>query len=403
MFIRYFVFLLCLFTINTYAQDYYDDYEYGDEYGYGEYGEEYGYDEYADEYGDEYADEYGDDEYGYDEEEPDTSPNYEILQNYTSPFIIDPNDPKLPPNHHISRLKGTVWRSDDTFLKTNSRGVISEHRLYIFFNEDRDAISYQYASIRSRDVPMWPDDSFFISLRPVLRQSDFIPHTEGEFRNEPLRSGDIQYNVNIPAMRNYQYEEVLKKLMSNHKAETNTIINPEINTIINPVTNPEINMVTNSVTNIVTNSVIQITTNFPQHNNDDNNYDYYHNSPHSPSFDDDFPRFNTDEFPSFIDNSFSFESMPTRLLAQELQLEGVGLLDFQYLVNVGEAHKGVFIHKTGDDRFPYKVIILQLDQSGVYLYEHHYDSNSPVVELDTQELKNMKRFQRVRLNREFLY
>ncbi len=388
MFIRYFVFLLCFFTINTYTQDYYyDDYEYGDEYG-DEYADEYGYGKYADEYGydDEYADEY-DDEYGYDEEvEPDTPPNYEILPNYISPFIIDPNDPKLPPNHHISRLKGTVWRSDDTFLKTNSRGVISEHRLYIFFNEDRDAISYQYASIRSGDVPIWPDDSFFISLRPVLRQSDFIPHTEGEFRNEPLRGGDIQYNVNIPAMRNYQYEEALKKLMSSAKIETNTEINPEIN------------IVTNSVTNIVTNSVIQIITNSPHYNNYDNNN--YHNS---PSFDDGFPRFNTDEFPSFIDNSFSFDSMPTRLLAQELRLEGVGLLDFQYLVNVGEAHKGVFVHKTGDDRFPYKVIILQLDQSGVYLYEHHYDSNSPIVELDTQELKNMKRFQRVRLNREFLY
>ncbi|MGL5956971.1 MAG: hypothetical protein ACRC0X_10325 [Brevinema sp.] len=419
--VRFLSFLLiCIIVLTAVHTQDYEEYEYYDEYA-GYYDE--GYSDYYDEYYDEYTEIAEEPTLEIPIEPPITNdlvPNLEeqtvtnifipILQTYRSPIVVDPNDPKLPGNHHLVKLRGMVWRSDGTVLRTNSRGVVSEQRLFIFFDKERDAIAYQYAFDRS--TPMWPEKGSFIPLFPLLWTNDFVPvpSVPDPLSNTNMIQGSIQYIVEPLIMRNYQYEKVLELLMNQAQeritdkrdfdtVHTNTMVTTNVSRRgIIIVTNTTMSVITN-ITRYDFDRIIEVqqsgVTNIIQETNIINK------------------DINTNDEISMIPSSISgiVQSMyllPLKVFAQEV------LLDNQYIETIGGASGGIFIHETGDSDNPYQIIFLSLDE-GMYLYEYNmsspFDVRDSTIQASQQarelyirilnERINMRRFQQVPINKVF--
>ena len=468
------------------------DYEYAEEavdggYEYAEEAVDGGY-EYAEEAVDgeyEYAEEAVDGEYEYEEEtddvvengeeeivdlvtdteEPKAVINVPLYQNYRIPMVVDPKNPKLPANHNLARLRGTIWRGDEVVIRTNARGVLGEYRPFIFFNAKEDAIAYRYVPVGQQKLPEFPRTDNYIVLNPLLKTNNYVPTMAAQA--DPLGNIALDNRIKFvanPLLLNHQsYEAALEKMRlqaeENRKSKDSTTVTTNIGVIAEPAeeevvqaptivncpaqfyvtTNRTITIITNVTQNVIQNETIQVPTipfviqeGTTQVQDIPSMQTMFQGVPEFPEINTpeiqepqeaDF--FSTDQYPSYgmdpeylydayADNQFgSLNFSPLKMVAQNINQ--TDLADDQYVINVGEQNSGIFVHQTDDINVPYKVIFLALDEA-MNLYEYSVDnafdvrdSNSDTSqkarELYLQILEekiNMKKFQRVRVKSSYL-
>ena len=468
------------------------DYEYEEEAGYAEetvagdyeYPEETGDYEYEEEAVDgeyEYAEEAVDgDEYEYTEETevvidgeeeteelvtdaeegPKTVINVPLYQDYRIPMVVDPKNPKLPANHKLTRLRGTIWRGDEVVIRTNARGVLGEYRPFIFFNAKEDAIAYRYVPVNQQKLPEFPRTDNYIALNPLLKTNNYVPVMAAPAN--PLGNVALDNRIKFvanPLLLNHQsYEDALEKMRlqieENNRSKDFTTVTTNIGVVAEPeeevVQAPTIvdcpaqfyvttNRTITIITNVTQTETIQVPTlpfiiqdgatqvqdipsmqtmfqgrsEFPDINTPEIQ------EPQEEDF------FSTDRYPSYdmdpeylydaySDDQFgSLNFFPLKMIAQNMNAPA--LADDQYIINVGEQNSGIFVHQTDNINTPYKVIFLALDEA-MNLYEYSVDnafdvrdSNSDTSqkarELYLQILDekiNMKKFQKVRVKSNYL-
>jgi len=440
------VLFMTLVTPPIIAQEYeYADEEYADgEYEYAD--EEYEYVddeyEYADgeyEYVDgeyEYADgeyEYADGEYEYADEELKTIINIPLYKDYRLPMAVDPKNPKLPANHNLAKLRGTIWRGDDVVIRTNERGVLAEYRPFIFFDANEDSIAYKYVPVGQQKLPEFPRTHNYIVLNPLLKTNNYVPAMVAQAK--PLGTvaldNRIKFVVNPLLLNNQSYEAALEKMRlqaeENRKSKDFTTVTTNIGTIVQEPDPSQLMVITTNrtmtiITNIIQNELIQIQ-DIPSMQRMFNGSSELPIINTSDIQEDDF--FSTDQYPSYTidpenlydayaDNQFgSLNFLPLKMIAQDMNQSD--LADDQYVINVGERNSGIFIHKTDDIKDPYKVIFLALDEA-MNLYEYNTgttfdvrDPNSNVSQKARElyikildEKINMKKFQKVRVKNTYL-
>lgn len=358
-----------------------------------------------------------------------------LFQTYRSPNIVDGTNLTLPGNHRLVRARGSVWRSDNTVLQTNRNGVVSEQRLFIFFDRDRDAISYEFALARERDIPAWPQKSSFIPLLPLLQTNSFIPVPKASINSNERLSNTIRYMIKPEVMKTYDYENALNKLIESQRSDSKDYktIHTNVTFITNKIERPFVVLTNDSVlieTNItsfssettvniesggstntvsIDNSLLSEIDNANNYNDSLNSYQYddvqndtitlppISSLPELPGTGQDDAEYgdytenvdNVDqEYVDYYENySGSDENLdnlydvygqakyiPQRMFAQEISQKTEDEMASKYVVNFGGDNGGVFIHETGDIDNPYRVIFLSLDQ-GIYLYEYNINSS----------------------------
>lgn len=449
--------IMILFMVLVAIPNIAQDYEYGvdaiAEEGY-EYEEEgYEYEEEAIEDG-EYEGEYEYEEEAVEdvEEGPKTIINVPIYKDYRIPMVVDPKNPKLPANHNLAKLRGTIWRGDGIVIRTNSRGVLGEYRPFIFFSAYEDAIAYKYVPVNQQKLPEFPRTDNYIALNPLLKTNNFVPVMA--VQADPLGNVALDNRIKFvanPLLSNHQnYEAALEKMRlqmeENNRSKDFTRVTTNIGVIAEPVeevfvqvpimvnnpvhfyitTNRTITITTNVTQNVIQSEAVQVqdipsmqimfqgVPEFPDMN-----------TPEIPDTEEEVDFFSTDQYPSYsmdpenlydayADNQFgSLEFLPLKMVAQNMNTPDLAY--DQYVINVGEKNGGIFIHKTDNINDPYKVIFLALDEA-MNLYEYNIgntfdvrDSNSDTSQKARElylkildEKINMKKFQKVRVKSSYL-
>ncbi len=378
--VNMFFVLIALISAPIFAQDYYDDYYYNDYYG----------DYYDNDY---YAE--------YTAEEPavvqeTVTPEGErinirvpLFQDYRSPLsIANPANPSLPANNTIARLKGTVWRADKPVLRTNSRNVVSQERVFLFFQTNRDAIAYVYAPAQTHTAPIWPQSGEFFPLIPLVATNVYSPVPRAVLpAPEDVTITNIQYIFEPLELTNYNIEEVWIDLIDDAVYAPSNYQTVHTNTDV--VTNIE-----RSGYYITTNQIMTITTNITQYNLDEvigersmavtnitpvtnsfldvdvNNTNF---DPYAPFSLDELPGLEGRRIPPL--NGVSELSQGLKNAVLNFVAQEIGRSEFYK--NLGGDTGGIFLYETGDIDNPFKIIFLRLD-NGQDLYEYSIDTNIEV-------------------------
>ena len=395
--------------------------------------------EYADEGGEyEYADEGGEYEYAdegeyEDTEEQQTVINVPLYKDYRLPMVVDPKNPKLPTNHHFIKLRGTIWRGDDTVIRTNELGTLAEYRPFIFFDANKDGIAYKYVPVGQQKLPDFPNSYNYVALDPLLETNTYVPamSANAESLGTVALDNRIKFVVNPLLLKNQSYEEALEKMRlqveENNRSKDFTTVNTNVGVVIQEPDPSQMIVITTNrtvtiITNVVPNELIQMqdvpsmqmmfngSLELPEINTSDTEEDDFFSTDQYPSFGMDPENL----YDAYADNQFgSLNFLPLRMIAQDMNQSD--LADDEYVINVGERNGGVFIHKTDDFKDSYKVIFLALDEA-MNLYEYNMKNDFDVRDPDsdpgerTRDLYikilddkiNMKKFQRVRVNNIYL-
>ena len=400
---------------------------------------------------------------GNTEEAPKTIISVPIYQNYRIPMVVDPKNPKLPANHNLARLRGSIWRGEGIVIRTNSRGVLGEYRPFIFFSTQEDAIAYKYVPVGQQKLPDSPRTDKYMALNPLLKTNNFVPVMAPQA--DPLGTvaldNRIQFVANPLSLKNTDYEAALEvmrlQIEENNKSKDFTTVNTNIGVVAQPVvapaptivncpaqfyitTNRTITITTNVTQNVIQNESAQVPTlpfviqeGVTQVQDIPSMQTMFQGVPEFPDMNtpeirdpqDDADFFSTDQYPSYsmdpenlydayADDQFgSLEFLPLKMIAQDMSASD--LADDQYIINVGEKNSGIFIHRTDDINNPYKVIFLALD-GAMNLYEYNIDNTFDVRDSNSDtsqkarelylrildEKINMKKFQRVRAKSSYL-
>ena len=438
-------FYMSLVTIPIISQDY----EYGEEAdaGYGEeadagYGEEAdaGYGEEADAGYEEEADAgYGEEaDAGYGEEADAGNSGSEVgattiikvplYQDYRLPMVVDPKNPKLPANHKLSKLRGTVWRGNEVVIRTNKNGALAEYRPFIFFDTKADAIAYKYLPTGQQKLPDFPRMNNYIVLNPLLQTNNYVPMMATKIdslRNVALDKR-IDFTVNPIILNNQSYVTALEKIKlqeeENNKFKDIITVNTNIteNIVEFKEETPQVETPVEEFS-VTTNRSLSILTNIISSDEVQNISLLEQNTQQESPIEKSEYSFSTDEYPS-QDEYLSQKSgdqlgclqfSPLRMIAQNINQ--VALNPDQYVINVGGDNSGIFVHETGDIINPYKVIFLALDDA-MNLYEYAVENTFDVRDSTSgtsqtarelylrilDEKISMKQFQKVRMNRNYL-
>ena len=410
-------------------------------------GEEYAYEDEIVEADGEYAYEEeaveADGEYAYEEEieeltgdteeAPKTIISVPIYKDYRIPMVVDPKNPKLPANHNLARLRGSIWRGEGIVIRTNGRGVLGEYRPFIFFSANEDAVAYKYVPVGQQKLPNSPRTDNYMALNPLLKTNNFVPVMAPQA--DPLGTVTldkrIQFVANPLSLKNTDYEAALElmrlQIEENNKSKDFTTVNTNIGVIAQPVvapaptivncpaqfyvttnrtitiiTNVTQNVIPNVTTNVTQSEIIQVPTlpfviqeGVTQVQEIPSMQTMFQGVPEFPDLNtpeikapnDEVDFFSTDQYPSYsmdpenlydayADDQFgSLEFLPLKMVAQDMS--DLDLADDQYVINVGEQNSGIFIHKTDSIKDPYKVIFLALD-AAMNLYEYNIDNTFDV-------------------------
>ena len=476
--------IIVLFMILVATPSIAQEYEYEEEAGYADEAYEYteeeaiaGDYEYAEEeavdgeYEYEEEVEYADEAYEYTEEDaeaieqteatvPDTEEasktviNVPLYKDYRIPMVVDPKNPKLPANHNLAKLRGTIWRGDEVVIRTNARGVLGEYRPFIFFNAKEDAIAYRYVPVGQQKLPEFPRTDNYIVLNPLLKTNNYVPvmATKAPALGNVALDNRIKFVAN-PLLSNHQsYEKALEKMRlqveENNRSKDFTTVTTNMGVITQAEEPVEEIVQAPVVVNcpaqfyIITNRTITITTNVTHNDVPQNKPVPVQSIPsmqtmfkggsefpdmNTPEIKDtqveDF--FSTDQYPSYsmdpenlydayADDQFgSLNFFPLKMVAQNMNQ--TDLADDQYIINVGEKNSGIFVHQTDNINAPYKVIFLALDEA-MNLYEYNIDNPFDVRDPNSDtsqkarelylqildEKINMKKFQKVRVKSTYL-
>ncbi|MDK2818752.1 MAG: hypothetical protein KFW21_04815, partial [Spirochaetota bacterium] len=333
-----------------------------------------------------------------------------LYQDYRLPMVVDPKNPKLPANHKISKLRGTVWRGNEVVIRTNKNGALAEYRPFIFFDTKEDAIAYKYLSIDQQKLPDFPRMNNYMVLNPLLQTNNYIPMMA--VKADPLRNialdKRIDFTVNPIVLNNQSYVAALEKIRlqeeENNKSKDIITVNTNImeNIIEFKAETPieEFSVTTNRSLSILTNVISS---------------DETQNMQQKYSLEKSEYSFSTDEYPSQdVGDQLGFlQFSPLYMIAQNINQ--ATLDPDQYVINVGGDNSGIFVHETGDIINPYKVIFLALDDA-MNLYEYTVENTFDVRDSTSgtsqtarelylrilDEKISMKQFQKVRMNRDYL-
>ena len=400
------------------------------------------------------------------EEGPKTIINVPIYKDYRIPMVVDPKNPKLPANHNLSKLRGTIWRGDEVVIRTNSRGVLGEYRPFIFFSANEDAVAYKYVPVNQQKLPDFPRTDNYMVLNPLLETNNFVPVMAA--KADPLGNvaldNRIKFTAN-PLLSNHQnYEAALEKLRlqmeENNRSQDFTTVTTNIGVVQEPELEPEvaapiiinqptqfyittnrtITIITNVTQNVLENEAVQVPTipfiirdGATQVQDIPSMQTMFQGVPEFPNMttpevqapEEEIDFFPTDQYPSYsmdpenlydayAENQFgSLKLLPLKMLAQNIN--NPELADDQYVINVGEKNGGIFIHKTDNINDPYKVIFLTLD-GAMNLYEYNIDNTFDVRDANSDtsqkarelylkildEKINMKKYQKVRVKSSYL-
>ncbi|SFB69762.1 hypothetical protein SAMN02745150_00299 [Brevinema andersonii] len=273
-----------------------------------------------------------------------------VFSGMKSYYAVDPQNPQLPPGHWLLKLRGSVWRSQEQVLSTNSRGVVSAQRLYIFFASDRDAVAFEFAPHAVKAPGSIPVFSDYMELNPLIQTNTYkvqpyqyqylsidSPYTR---QIKPLElSGTFQQTEQIPS----------EALESSKESE-------------------------------------EITEEVAEYDNQSDAYEtqyegqYESQDAYQQEYDDN----QNDYYQEYEEIAFHFEFSEQNFVAQQ------AVLLEQIVVNVGGLQGGIFVHKNKNNKkTPYTVFFLTLEPDG-NLWAYTIKTSFDIRRGDSDAVKNAR-------------
>ncbi len=374
---------------------------------------------------------------------PQTNITIPIFSDYKLPMRINLTNPLLPSMHQFKKLRGTVWRGSERIVRANKRGVLSEQRLFIFFDQDRDAIAYSYATYNSKRIPNTPRREHFIPLFPLLITNSYVPIVSSNLHKVSSAASTNTTNSGLNI--------ILKVEPSLAGANPDGTLLPKTPIVPTPPTlaTPTAPVVPTPVQEIAEEAIYEEGA-YEEDVYEEGTYEegvyeegayeegVYEEGAYEEEYEgeeeayaeyDDFV--NPDElynaYEEELGETASLKRRPLRFFAQnvipvttqpttnKIVTNLFSTLTNQYVINVGGNDSGIFIHETKNPRNPFKVIFLHLDK-GMTLYEYNLDNSFDVRDGQSQtsirarelylnilgQKINMKKFQRMYIPTDYI-
>lgn len=412
-----FLLQVCIMVNVFYAQDEYEQEAYPEE----SYAEETYSEEYSDEYSQEQQTEYENQNDENSVSDPqmiseetniqntntvsstNTNPSEEIitkqtlilpiLEDYKPAITVNPENPQLPDNNQIKKLRGSIWKGNKKILMTNNNGVVSQQRAYLFFATNEDAIAYQYAPYSSQNMPFAPRPSDYIPLIPLL-ETNTLPDLSSisltKYSNLSPQTNqlpfEIQFDVVTPELDMLNSSNNSSEVTSVQPTTNSDIFNSDMNQ--DPITSVEVIAVEQNTESedevfdeLVEQAVIE---------DEENTYSEEENidaesSEEEYQNEDEYTQTEYEETITEDEQYVQLTQMTQAFVAQLIST----LSKNQYVLNIGGQTSGIFVHKTNNIEKPYKVIFLSLEE-GIVLYEFSIENSFDVRLSDSQASKDAR-------------
>lgn len=298
-----------------------------------------------------------------------------VFSGMKSYYAVDPQNPQLPPGHWLLKLRGSVWRSQEQTLSTNSRGVVSAQRLYIFFASDRDAVAFEFAPYAAKGPVSMPVFSDYMALNPLIQTNTY--------RMQPYR---YRY-LSVDSPYNRQVKPLELPVASQQAVETPS------ETAESPEETEETEEITEEIAEYDDQNDIYETQYEDQYESQD-------------AYQQEYDENQSDYYQEYEETAFHFAFSEQKFVAQQAaDLE-------QVVVNVGGLQGGIFVHENKNNKeTPYTVIFLSMEPDGnlwAYTIQTSFDirrsdsdavKNARILYEKALETKaNLKKFTRVRID-----
>lgn len=276
-----------------------------------------------------------------------------VFSGMKSYYAVDPQNPQLPPGHWLLKLRGSVWRSQEQVLSTNSRGVVSAQRLYIFFASDRDAVAFEFAPYAAKAPVSMPVFSDYMALNPLIQTNTY--------KVQPYQ---YQYlSIDSPYSRQVKPLELPGASQQAEQIPSET-----------PESSEEIE------------ETEEITEEVSEYDDQSDAYESQYEDQYESqdAYQQEYEDIQTEYYQEYEETAFHFEFSEQNFVAQQAApLE-------QIVVNVGGLQGGIFVHENKNNKeTPYTVFFLTLEPDG-NLWAYTIQTSFDIRRGDSDAVKNAR-------------